>query len=618
MSAYPNPGFAGLFADLTGCVTLFVRWIEDYPLPDRLKMPSHVGSYDEKGDPDNYLHLFKGAIHMQIWAMPVACHKFTYTLKDSGRIWWNSQKAGSILNYKDLKAKFRSYFIQQKKSTKTHLVVHNIKQREGKSTRAVVTRYTDDTLQILGLHKDQRISVFVHGLRTRNLVEFLSIDRLTTYKGLMEKTYTWIEAREVATNRAPNDRREGFDRSRKNPSWNNNKGQKNIDKFFSYRRYCHFHEDHGYATNDCRELRHQIEEAGEWKKEDKDTTPVEAPIFMISRRDPTTKRKLLEELTLGFREITFPPDAEHCFLKLKPSIKTLIVDSKVLLVGFQESIPGLSERSNSLHNLLLGRMAMQKMGEGTKKLREVSSKDIKGILSCIYTVERIVVNSKYPEQTVIIGKKLLANFKERLQDLLRSNADVFAWTYADMTGILRTITVGGKPFNTEHKLNEYMHIKSVKQKKRGLGPNRNAAACKEVEEPMKAGILQKAYVDDMVIKSTSEEDMQKDIQETFERFWSINMKLNPKKCSFGVEEGPFLGHLITKQGIRANPSKFKAVTDLEPPRTLKDVQSLNRKLAALSRFLSKGTEKSLPFFKMLKSCTDKRTIQWTMDVEEAF
>ncbi|GKB24634.1 reverse transcriptase domain-containing protein [Tanacetum coccineum] len=92
-----------------------------------------------------------------------------------------------------------------------------------------------------------------------------------------------------------------------------------------------------------------------------------------------------------------------------------------------------------------------------------------------------------------------------------------------------------------------------------------------------------AYVDDMVIKSTSEKEMLKDIQETFERFCSINMKLNLKKCSFGVEEGPFLGHLITKQGIKANPSKVKAVTDLDQPRTLKDIQSLNGKLAALSR-----------------------------------
>ncbi|GJY78823.1 reverse transcriptase domain-containing protein [Tanacetum coccineum] len=195
MPAYTNPNLTGAVPNPVGSVTPFVRWIEDYLLPDGLKMPSHIGSYDGKGDPNNFLYLFEGAIRMQKWLMPVACHMFTYTLKDSARIWWNSQKAGSILDYKDLKAKFRSHFSQQKKFTKTHLAVQNIKQREGESTRAFITRYTDDTLQILGLHEEQRISGFVHGLRMRILVEHLSTDLPSTYKGLMEKTYTWVEAR---------------------------------------------------------------------------------------------------------------------------------------------------------------------------------------------------------------------------------------------------------------------------------------------------------------------------------------------------------------------------------------------------------------------------------------
>ncbi|GJV84244.1 reverse transcriptase domain-containing protein [Tanacetum coccineum] len=126
-----------------------------------------------------------------------------------------------------------------------------------------------------------------------------------------------------------------------------------------------------------------------------------------------------------------------------------------------------------------------------------------------------------------------------------------------------------------------------------------------------------AYVDDIVIKSTSKKEMLKDIQETFERFRSINMKLNLKKCSLGVEEGPFLGHLITKQGIKANPSKVKAVIDLDQPRTLKDIQSLNGKLEALSRFLSKGTKRSLAFIKVLKGCKDKKNIQWTTEADKA-
>ncbi|GKF98684.1 reverse transcriptase domain-containing protein, partial [Tanacetum coccineum] len=95
------------------------------------------------------------------------------------------------------------------------------------------------------------------------------------------------------------------------------------------------------------------------------------------------------------------------------------------------------------------------------------------------------------------------------------------------------------------------------------------------------------------------------------------MKLNPKKCSFGVEEGPFLGHLVTKQGIKSNPLKVKAVIDLDQPRTLKDIQSLNGKLAALRRFLSKAVERSLAFFKVLKGCKDKKSIQWTTEADKA-
>nr|GEW84569.1 auxilin-like protein [Tanacetum cinerariifolium] len=106
MPAYANPNPTGLFPTPLSSVTPFVRCIKDYPLPDGLKIPSHIGSYDGKGDPDNFLHLLEGAIRMQKWLMPVACHMFTYTLKDSARIWWNSQKEDNILDYEDLKAKF--------------------------------------------------------------------------------------------------------------------------------------------------------------------------------------------------------------------------------------------------------------------------------------------------------------------------------------------------------------------------------------------------------------------------------------------------------------------------------------------------------------------------------
>nr|GEW25288.1 hypothetical protein [Tanacetum cinerariifolium] len=66
---YANPNPTGLFLNPLGLVTPFIYWIEDYPLPNELKMSSYIASYDRKGDPDNLLHLFEGAIRMQKWLM---------------------------------------------------------------------------------------------------------------------------------------------------------------------------------------------------------------------------------------------------------------------------------------------------------------------------------------------------------------------------------------------------------------------------------------------------------------------------------------------------------------------------------------------------------------------
>ncbi|GJT61324.1 reverse transcriptase domain-containing protein [Tanacetum coccineum] len=126
------------------------------------------------------------------------------------------------------------------------------------------------------------------------------------------------------------------------------------------------------------------------------------------------------------------------------------------------------------------------------------------------------------------------------------------------------------------------------------------------------------YVDDLVIKSRTEEEIIRDITETFKTLRQINMKLNPKKCSFGMQEGMFLGYKVNTDGLKVCPEKADAVLSLPSPRCLKDVQKLNGKLASLNRFLSKSAEKSLPFFKTLKKCTKKSDFQWTQEAEAAF
>nr|GEY49402.1 reverse transcriptase domain-containing protein [Tanacetum cinerariifolium] len=96
------------------------------------------------------------------------------------------------------------------------------------------------------------------------------------------------------------------------------------------------------------------------------------------------------------------------------------------------------------------------------------------------------------------------------------------------------------------------------------------------------------------------------------------MKLNPKKCSFGLAEGVFLGYVVIPEGIKPCPDKTAVVLQLPSSRTIKEVQSLNGKLAGLNRFLSKAAEKSLPLFKTLKKCIKKSDFHWTAEAEQAF
>lgn len=79
------------------------------------------------------------------------------------------------------------------------------------------------------------------------------------------------------------------------------------------------------------------------------------------------------------------------------------------------------------------------------------------------------------------------------------------------------------------------------------------------------------YVDDMVIKREREETFISDINETFCKIREVNMNLSPAKCTFGVEDGNFLGYIVSNKGIQENPEKVEAPATMKPPITLKEI-----------------------------------------------
>ena len=82
------------------------------------------------------------------------------------------------------------------------------------------------------------------------------------------------------------------------------------------------------------------------------------------------------------------------------------------------------------------------------------------------------------------------------------------------------------------------------------------------------------------------------------------------KCAFGVSARKFLGFIVNNRGIDANPDKIKVVLDMPSPSNIKEVQRLTGRIAALSRFMSKTSDRCQPFFQVLK-----KAFQWDAHCE---
>jgi hypothetical protein len=123
------------------------------------------------------------------------------------------------------------------------------------------------------------------------------------------------------------------------------------------------------------------------------------------------------------------------------------------------------------------------------------------------------------------------------------------------------------------------------------------------------------YVDDIIVKSTNQENHVADLQETFANFRHVGLKLNPEKCVFGVKKGKFPSCLVSTKGIKANPSKVEAILQMEPSKSRKEAQRLTERLASLNRFISRSAERNLLFFEVLKSA---EVFQWGPTQQKAF
>jgi hypothetical protein len=94
------------------------------------------------------------------------------------------------------------------------------------------------------------------------------------------------------------------------------------------------------------------------------------------------------------------------------------------------------------------------------------------------------------------------------------------------------------------------------------------------------------YIDDTIVKSAEFSSHIADLRKTFNKIRRYGLKLNPRKCAFGVSAGRFLGFIIHEHGIEIDLDRIKSIRNVGPPTCKLEVQKFLGKVNYLRRFIS--------------------------------
>jgi len=125
------------------------------------------------------------------------------------------------------------------------------------------------------------------------------------------------------------------------------------------------------------------------------------------------------------------------------------------------------------------------------------------------------------------------------------------------------------------------------------------------------------YIDDIVVKSSSEDDHLNHLRQSFKRMRQYGLKMNPLKCAFGVFAGDILGFVVHKKGIEINQNKTKEIMETKAPSTKKKLQSLLGKINFLGRFISNLSGRAQAFSPLLR-LKKEDIFKWEPEHQKAF
>ena len=108
------------------------------------------------------------------------------------------------------------------------------------------------------------------------------------------------------------------------------------------------------------------------------------------------------------------------------------------------------------------------------------------------------------------------------------------------------------------------------------------------------------YQDDLTVFSNERDDHVKHLKRVFERCRKFGISLNPKKSTFGIDEGKLLGNIVSKEGIRLDPERAQAINAIVAPHNIASLQSFFGKINFVRIFILNLAELAKPLNALLK------------------
>ncbi|XP_073119830.1 uncharacterized protein [Henckelia pumila] len=283
-----------------------------------------------------------------------------------------------------------------------------------------------------------------------------------------------------------------------------------------------------------------------------------------------------------------------------------------------------------------------KRARGTERRDGSRQKEVCAVEEVKEENEEVEVVPGQPGKITRVARGMEPSLVEQLKICLTQNADVFAWSPKELTGVPDHLA--------EHRLNILSGSRLVRQKKRHFGGYHQIPLAREDQDKVsfvtsggtfcyvvmpfglknagatyqrmmdrvfknQLGRNVEVYVDDILVKSRTRNHFIPDLEETFGTLRRYGVKLNPAKCVFGVKSRKFLGFVVTKRGIEVNPEKVKILREMPSPSSIREVQRLTGRVTALSRFVARSAHRSHPFFQVLRKA---QIFGWSEDCERAF